>query len=52
MFLYCIQKVNSKLKQSKEILEQEKAALDKHVRELTVKLEVRQEDLGKKEVSR
>ena len=33
-------------------LKEEKTALDKRVRELTFKLEVRVEDLGKKEVGR
>lgn len=47
---HCIQSTNDKLKHSKEILEQEKSALDKKVRELTFKLEVRAEDLSKKEV--
>ena len=33
-------------------MEEDKAALDKRVMELTFKLEVRVEDLGKKEVGR
>ena len=40
----------SELEQSKKTLEEEKAARDKRVRDLTLKLEVREEDITKKEV--
>lgn len=39
-----------KLAKFKETLEEEKAALEKQVRQLTFKLEVREEDLAKQEV--
>lgn len=41
-----------KLEIAKETLEAEVAALEKQVRALTYKLEVREEDLSKKEVCR
>lgn len=48
----CIKGARNKLENSKEMLEVEKAALVKQVRELNFKLEVRMEDLGKKEVGK
>ena len=49
---HCIKGAKDKLEKSKETLEAEKAALDEQVRELNFRLEVRVEDLGKKEVGR
>ena len=49
---HCLKGARDKLERFKETLEAEKAALDKQVRELTFKLEVRAEDLNKKEVGR
>ena len=47
---HCFKDAMSMLEKSKETLEAEKAALYKQVRVLTFKLEVREEDLNKKEV--
>lgn len=41
-----------RLERAREALEEAKVALEKQVRELTYKLEVRAEDLSKKEVRR
>ena len=47
-----IKDARDKFERSKKTLEEERAALDKQVRELTFKLEVRVEELDKKEVGR
>ena len=49
---HCFQGAKDKLEGAKETLEAEKVALEKQVRELTFRLEVRAEDLSKKEVGR
>ena len=49
---HCLKATRDRLERFKETLEAEKPALDKQVRELTFKLEVRTEDLYKKEVGR
>ena len=49
---HCFLITKDKLEIAKETLEAEVAALEKQVRALTYKLEVREEDLSKKEVCR
>ena len=44
--------MTDKLEQSKKALEDEKIVCDKQVREFTYKLEMRDQDLEKKDVSR
>ena len=48
---YCIQSAIDKLEQYKGTAEEDKITYDRQVRELTFKLEVRMEDLSRKEVS-
>lgn len=48
--LHYLKRTRAKLAKSKQSLEAEKAALDKQVRGLTFKLQVRAEDIAKKEV--
>ena len=52
MYSHFVKDAKAKVQQSEETLKEEKSAADKKVRELTFKLDVRAEDISKKEVYR